>query len=51
MGLSVIDERATGRSTCLLCRRKIRKGLKCLKIYGYRTSGQVHKRCPEPDNS
>ena len=42
MGLTMYLQEGTGRATCQLCHKKIKKGSPCLVALGWQTSGQTH---------
>jgi len=43
MGLTAkINTSTTGRATCKLCNKKIKKGQTAIIISGYMTEGQIH---------
>jgi hypothetical protein len=50
MGLSASLYPGTGKATCKLCRKIIKKGELQITMYGYQTQGSVHaerKDCKE----
>ena len=47
MGLMAEIVVASGRATCKLCSKLIKKGSKQVRISGYRTQASLHARCPQ----
>ena len=47
MGLKAEIVIASGRATCKLCDKLIKKGLEQVRISGYRTQASLHVNCPK----
>lgn len=51
MGLHMRNnEIATGKARCKVCDEFIKKGTKCIYVWGWRTEGHCHKNCPKVKN-